>query len=168
MTSPTNVTGPSGGTGFVLGDDEGDGYFWLGSLTINKVGSSQTLSGLSIVDHRVPAGYAPPAHQHHDDETFYILEGQFAVRCGEHSWLAGPGSLVFLPRDIPHGFVVSDAGPGRTLLITAPTRSSASWAPRRTVGRYPVPTYRCPIRTAFSPSQRRTASRARLDSDPIR
>jgi quercetin dioxygenase-like cupin family protein len=120
MTSPTNVTGPSGGTGFVLGEDEGDGYFWLGSLTINKVGSSQTLSGLSIVDHRVPAGYAPPAHQHHDDETFYILEGQFAVRCGQQSWLAGPGSLVFLPRDIPHGFVVSGAGPGRTLLITAP------------------------------------------------
>jgi len=28
--------------------------------------------------------------------------------------------LVFLPRAVPHGFVVSDAGPGRTLLITAP------------------------------------------------
>jgi len=41
-------------------------------------------------------------------------------RCGDQSWQAGPGSLVFLPRDVPHGFVVSDAGPGRTLLILAP------------------------------------------------
>ncbi len=27
---------------------------------------------------------------------------------------------MFLPRDVPHGFRVSDAGPGRTLLILAP------------------------------------------------
>ena len=79
---------------------------------------------MSIVDHRVPAGYAPPAHHHHDDETFYILDGDFSVRCGDQSWQVGPGSLVFLPRNVPHGFVVSDAGPGRTLLITAPGGST--------------------------------------------
>lgn len=68
----------------------------------------------------MPAGYAPPAHQHRDDEVFYVLDGEFAVRCGTQAWQAGPGSLVFLPRDVPHGFTVSQAAPGRTLLITAP------------------------------------------------
>ncbi len=106
--------------GYVLGPDDGDAFHWLGSLTITKVGTARTAGGLSVVDHRVPAGYAPPAHRHADDEVFYVLEGDFRVRCGAQSWQAGPGSLVFLPRDVPHGFTVSDAGPGRTLLVLAP------------------------------------------------
>jgi quercetin dioxygenase-like cupin family protein len=54
------------------------------------------------------------------DEVFYILEGQFEGFCGDRQWHAGPGSLVFLPRDVPHGFTVSETGPGRTLLVLAP------------------------------------------------
>jgi hypothetical protein len=46
--------------GFVLANDEGDAYWWLGSLTINKVGGDATHSQVSVVDHRVPGGYAPP------------------------------------------------------------------------------------------------------------
>jgi hypothetical protein len=35
-------------------------------------------------------------------------------------WRAGPGSLVFLPRAVPHGFSVSAAGPGRLIVIVSP------------------------------------------------
>ncbi|MEJ7833635.1 MAG: cupin domain-containing protein [Nocardioides sp.] len=119
MDSPGSME--AGAAGFVLAADEGDAYWWLGSLSINKVRSQDAQGGLSIVDHRVPAGFSPPPHIHHGvDEAFFILDGQFAVMCGEQSWHAGPGSLVFLPRDIPHGFTVSDKGPGRTLLILSP------------------------------------------------
>ncbi|MBA2560694.1 MAG: cupin domain-containing protein [Propionibacteriales bacterium] len=80
-----------------------------------------TQGALDIVDHRVPAGYAPPLHVHSDqDEVFYVIDGEFAVRCGHEEWTAGPGSLVFLPRRVPHGFTVSDSTAGRTLLINAP------------------------------------------------
>lgn len=112
---------PTAARGFVLGPDEGDAYWWLGSLTVHKLVGSRTRGGLDIVDHRIPAGYAPPPHVHTgQDEVFYILDGQFEVRCGDEHWQAGPGSLVFLPRQVPHGFSVSAAGPGRTLLINAP------------------------------------------------
>ena len=122
MESGRDTTGSTGAAeGFVLAADEGDAFWWLGSLTINKVGAAASRGGLSIVDHRVPAGYSPPRHIHHgQDEIFFILEGRFSIVCGERSWQAGPGSLVFLPRDVPHGFTVSNDGPGRTLLITAP------------------------------------------------
>lgn len=80
-----------------------------------------TRGAVDVVDHRVPAGYAPPPHVHTDqDEIFYVIEGEFAVHCGKQRWQAGPGSLVFLPRQVAHGFTVSDDGPGRTLLINAP------------------------------------------------
>jgi len=119
--SSTGSTAPTSPAGFILSADQGDAFYWLGSLTINKVGGRSTKGGVDIVDHRVPAGYAPPLHMHRaQDETFYVLEGQFTFRCGDQTWQAGPGSLGFLPRDVPHGFSVSEGGPGRTLLINAP------------------------------------------------
>jgi quercetin dioxygenase-like cupin family protein len=105
----------------VLTGNQGKALWFLDTLTIAKVGSRDTAGRLSILDHRCPAGYAPPPHVHRGtDEAFYVLEGQFEGFCGERSWEAGPGTLVFLPRDVPHGFRVSEAGPGRTLLILAP------------------------------------------------
>lgn len=119
--SSSEPTSPPPAEGFVLGVDEGDAYYWLGSLTINKVGGRSTQGDVDIVDHRVPAGYTPPLHVHRaQDETFYVLEGQFTFHCGDRTWQAGPGSLGFLPRNVPHGFSVSEDGPGRTLLINAP------------------------------------------------
>ena len=109
------------GVGLVLTVDEGQAFWFLDTLTINKVGDQETRGAFSILDHRCPAGFTPPPHIHRGtDEAFYVLEGQFEGFCGERSWQAGPGTLVFLPRGVPHGFRVSDAGPGRTLLILAP------------------------------------------------
>jgi mannose-6-phosphate isomerase-like protein (cupin superfamily) len=107
--------------GFVVRPDEGDAYWWLGSLTLAKLRGADTSQGMDIVDHRVPAGYAPPPHVHSDqDEVFYVISGQFDVRCGDQRWDAGAGTLVFLPRRVPHSFVVTGDAPGRTLLINAP------------------------------------------------
>jgi quercetin dioxygenase-like cupin family protein len=115
----TSVT-PTG-NGLVLTADEGQAFWFLNTLTIKKVGERDTMGGFTILDHRCPAGFAPPPHIHREtDEALYILEGQFEGFCGETTWTAGPGTLVFLPRQVPHGFRVSDAGPGRTLLILAP------------------------------------------------
>ena len=105
----------------VLAADEGEAYWFLNTLTLNKVESNHTDGAVSIVDHRVPAGFAPPPHTHrHSHEAFFILEGEFEGFCGQTPWRAGAGSLVFLPKGVPHGFSVSASGPGRALLILAP------------------------------------------------
>jgi len=112
--------------GFVLGPDDGEAYFWLGSLSLTKLTGESSHNGMDVVDHRVPAGYAPPAHVHvEQDEVFYVIDGEFDVRCGDQHWQAGPGSFVFLPRAVPHAFTVSADGPGRTLLINAPAGFAA-------------------------------------------
>ena len=115
MAAPQSDSGAQRGA--MLGPEDGDAYWWLGSLTINKVVGG----GLSFVDHLCPPGYQPPLHIHHNqDEVFVITEGHFALTCGEESWQAEPGSVVFLPRGVPHRFQVSDDAPGRCLIITAP------------------------------------------------
>lgn len=58
-------------------------------------------------------GFGPPLHLHaSEDEAFYLIDGAIEVSCGDRQWEAGPGGFVFLPRGIPHSFVVS-AGPVR-------------------------------------------------------
>ena len=95
--------------GFVLAADQGQAFWFLNTLTINKVGSTDSQDRLNIVDHRVPAGFAPPPHVHDvSDEAFLVLDGDFDGFCGDQQWRAGPGSLVFLPHGIAHGFHVSE------------------------------------------------------------
>jgi quercetin dioxygenase-like cupin family protein len=107
--------------GFVMAADEGQAFWFLNTLTINKVRSDDSQGQLSIVDHRVPAGFAPPPHIHQaSDEALLVLDGQFEGFCGDQAWRAGPGSLVYLPHGIPHGFTVSAAGPGRIIVVVSP------------------------------------------------
>ena len=78
------------GVGLVLTVDEGQAFWFLDTLTINKVGDQETRGAFSILDHRCPAGFTPPPHIHRGtDEAFYVLEGQFEGFCGERSWQAG-------------------------------------------------------------------------------
>ncbi len=115
------MTGPAAGTGFVLGSDEGAASWWAGALNLTKLTGATTGGGLDLVDHRVPAGYAPPLHVHADqDEVFVVLDGAFTFRCGPQRMEAGAGAVVFLPRGVPHAFRVSDDGAGRALVLTSP------------------------------------------------
>jgi len=107
--------------GFVMAADDGQAFWFLNTLTINKVRGGDSQGRLSIVDHRVPPGFAPPPHIHEaSDEAFLVLDGEFDGFCGDQAWRAGPGSLVYLPHGIAHGFAVSAAGPGRIIVVVSP------------------------------------------------
>ena len=69
----------------------------------------------------MPVGLASPDHTHHnEDEAFYVLEGEVRFVC-DGTWLhAGPGTFVYGPREIPHGFKVVGSQPARMLLMCAP------------------------------------------------
>jgi quercetin dioxygenase-like cupin family protein len=63
----------------------------------------------------------PPRHTHtREDESFYVLTGTLEVECGDDWFQAGPGSFVFLPRNLPHVFR-SVGGPATALLIVTPS-----------------------------------------------
>jgi hypothetical protein len=49
-----------------------------------------------------------------------VLEGVLTVFCGDETITAGPGSFVFLPRDVPHTFVVEGDEPARFLGLSTP------------------------------------------------
>ena len=85
--------------------------------------SSETTDGRFFLLEQLsmPVGLASPYHVHHnEDEAFYVLEGQVAIVCDGKWLMAGPGTYVYGPREIPHGFKVIGSTPARMLLLGAP------------------------------------------------
>jgi quercetin dioxygenase-like cupin family protein len=75
----------------------------------------------AVVTHPVEAGWFSPPHTHsREDEYSYILEGRFGFEIGDREFEAGPGSLVFKPRDVRHAFWNLDAARGLILEIVSP------------------------------------------------
>ena len=52
-----------------------------------------------------------------DEEFYYILEGTYEMQAGNERFTAKAGSLVVIPRDVPHQFRNADKVPARALMI---------------------------------------------------
>jgi len=71
-----------------------------------------------VLEMTLPVGAAPPLHIHDDlDDTWYILEGQMVVRCGDEELVVGAGHWVSMPRGVPHTFRVVGDCEARILLV---------------------------------------------------
>jgi mannose-6-phosphate isomerase-like protein (cupin superfamily) len=105
----------------VLGPDDGDALWFLGSLVTVKVAGSDTSGRLTVVEFVNPPGFAPPLHRHRvEDEMFAVLEGTATFFCDGERLAAGPGDFVVLPAGLAHSFLVGPDAPLRTLQITTP------------------------------------------------
>jgi mannose-6-phosphate isomerase-like protein (cupin superfamily) len=61
-------------------------------------------------------GEGPPAHVHFkQEEILFIIEGLYEVTVGAETAKAGPGSIVFIPRDVVHRFKNVGSITGRML-----------------------------------------------------
>lgn len=107
--------------GYHLAVDEGEAYDFLSTLSIVKASGAVTNKALGVVEMRLPAGFSPPPHIHHnEDEAFYLVSGRIEAQLGDQKFPAEQGSFLWLPRDVMHGFVVSADGPCTILTITTP------------------------------------------------
>jgi hypothetical protein len=68
-----------------------------------------------------PRALAAPLHRHNrEDEYSYVLEGRMGALLGDEVLVAGPGDLVFKPRNQWHTFWNAGDEPCRILEIIAP------------------------------------------------
>ncbi len=105
---------------FVVGPDEGEATWFLGTRMTVKATAQTTGGTFGLIEVQLAAGFSPPMHIHHqEDESFWILDGQLTFVCDGQTFQAGPGSFIFLPRGLPHTFRV-DEGPARVLELVQP------------------------------------------------
>jgi mannose-6-phosphate isomerase-like protein (cupin superfamily) len=76
----------------------------------------------SLVEHPIaPRAMAAPLHMHtREDEYSFILEGKWGFWQDGTVAYAGPGDLVYKPRDVWHTFWNAADEPGRLLEIISP------------------------------------------------
>jgi quercetin dioxygenase-like cupin family protein len=106
----------------VLGPGEGNAV-QLGGLGVRfMIDSDAAGGGFSLVEHPIaPRALAAPLHRHaNEDEYSYVLEGRVGVQLGDETLEAGPGELVFKPRNQWHAFWNAGDEPARLLEIISP------------------------------------------------
>lgn len=95
--------------------------YFLGLPTLLRATGQTTNGAFGLVEQTMPPGFASPYHTHRlEDEAFYVLDGELAFVSDGNWTIAGPGTFVFGPRNIPHGFKVIGDAPARMLLLCAP------------------------------------------------
>jgi quercetin dioxygenase-like cupin family protein len=86
-----------------------------------KATAATTGGAFGLVESFIAPGFSPPLHVHRlEDESFYVLEGELTMKCGDRTFAASAGSFVFLPRNVPHTFVVEGERPARMLTLLTP------------------------------------------------
>lgn len=72
-----------------------------------KISGKDTENDLAVFEQTglTPKG-GPPLHIHpHQDEWFYVVEGEYLFQVGEDRYEMKTGDTIFLPRQVPHAFV---------------------------------------------------------------
>jgi mannose-6-phosphate isomerase-like protein (cupin superfamily) len=109
-------------TAKVVGPKDGKAGF-LGSIGVRFMIDGDEAGGdFSLVEHPMSArALAAPLHRHtREDEYSYVLEGRMGALLGDEVLEAGPGDLVFKPRNQWHTFWNAGDEPCRILEIIAP------------------------------------------------
>ena len=93
----------------------------LGGDITHIVRGEQSNGALAALEAINGPGEGPPLHIHtREDETVYVLEGEFRWKLGDELSVSGPGSFVFIPRGVPHTWQVIGEGNGRMLVTFFP------------------------------------------------
>jgi quercetin dioxygenase-like cupin family protein len=104
-------------TGYSILPGGGREILFRGTRMHVKVGHAEG-AAYSLIEMVHPPKVGPALHRHPGgDEAFYVLDGQYEIRCGGDTFVGTAGSFVFVPCGAAHGYTVGPAG-GRVLVVT--------------------------------------------------
>ena len=85
-------------------------------------GGAMTAGAAVFGEARIPPRTSGPSlHVHtREDEAAYVVEGVLTVTAGDETFEADAGTLVWLPREIPHTFANCSDAPVRVFGVTVP------------------------------------------------
>ena len=99
--------------GFKVGSGEAryGMHYKMKGVTLNtldiKISGQDTDGELAVFEQTglTPNG-GPPLHIHpHQDEWFYVVEGEYLFQVGDEKHSMQAGDTIFLSRNVPHAFV---------------------------------------------------------------
>jgi mannose-6-phosphate isomerase-like protein (cupin superfamily) len=94
-------------TPIVLQNQEGRALWHLGALMNFKALTEETGGQYWAVEGLADGHMAVPLHSHsREDEIWFVLEGEIVFTLGVETTVGGPGTFVYIPRNVPHTFQI--------------------------------------------------------------
>jgi len=94
----------------------------FGDTVIFKVVGEQTGSDVTVAMAITPPGGGPPPHMHRNEHEIFIIESGEIELWSDGEWTpAAPGSVVFLPKGVPHSFRNAGSTPSRMWVVATPS-----------------------------------------------
>ena len=107
--------------GFLLSPSDGEKIWITGDTLWLKATSAETSGAYTVIEVNSLPGNGPPPHLHeNEDESIYVIDGEFEILLGAKSMRAEPGAFVFVPKRTVHRFRCIGDGPGKVLLHFTP------------------------------------------------
>ncbi|PWB71831.1 cupin [candidate division GN15 bacterium] len=93
----------------------------LGISTVTFKRTPSYLSDAMIIENTFHAKGGPPRHRHlHQDEWFYIVDGEFSFEIGTERYTLTRGDSLFAPRRVSHVWAHTGEGRGKVLIAFFP------------------------------------------------
>ncbi|HEX8220813.1 MAG TPA: quercetin 2,3-dioxygenase [Chloroflexia bacterium] len=107
MSDLDGVKDTATATPYKLEAREGRALWHLGALLTFKALGEETGGQFWALEGFADSNMAVPLHSHsHEDEIWYVLEGEIIFTVGDRQLTAGPGTYAYIPRNTPHTFQV--------------------------------------------------------------
>jgi mannose-6-phosphate isomerase-like protein (cupin superfamily) len=104
--------------GFALSKEEGSQINFRGTKMVVKVSEENSEGMYSLIEMVHPPNIGPAFHIHPNaSEAYYVMEGEYIIRCGEKIYHSQAGDFVFIPKGVPHNYQSGPSG-GKVLVIS--------------------------------------------------
>ena len=104
---------------FCLAQGDGERLAFSGAEFVVRASGDTTGGSFSVIEESEPLD--TPRHVHdNEDELFLIIEGEHVFTIGADTFQAGPGAVVFAPRNVPHEHRRVVPRTGRLLTLVSP------------------------------------------------
>src|SRR5215469_12166512 len=97
---------------------------WLSFLAVGE----QTGGAYAVIETANDPSTGVRLHVHErEDETWFILEGEYVFQIGSQTLSAHAGDYVFGPRHVPHSYANRSASVARALIMVTPAGFEGFW-----------------------------------------
>jgi quercetin dioxygenase-like cupin family protein len=87
------------------------------------------VAGLALHNQECDPGVGAASHTHDFEEVITVVEGTAEVWLGEERQIIGPGTTVFIPAGVVHGFVNAGTGLLKLQFVIASNQLRATFLP---------------------------------------
>jgi quercetin dioxygenase-like cupin family protein len=143
---------------FNLKPKDGEKIWIVGDTMWLKATSAETRGAYTLIENIALPGNGPPPHVHeNEDESMYVIDGEFEILLGEQIVDGKPGAFEFVPRRTVHRFQCTGDRPGKIcfslLLAELKSSSEKQECPQQTM----VLLYRLMLQKSLAPKLQASA-----------